>query len=124
MNINKLVQFHNEHNKIGTVTAVRPPSRFGAMTIENDSVIEFEEKPQMRTGYINGGFFVFKREMLSYLTTAEDCDFEFGALQKIAKDEQLKAYKHDGFWQCMDNVRERDYLDHLIKTNNALWIAW
>ena len=124
VNIDNLVKFHKSHERIGTVTAVRPPSRFGAMTIENDSVIEFEEKPQMRTGYINGGFFVFKREMLSYLTTSEDCDFEFGALQNIAKDDQLKAYKHDGFWQCMDNIRERDYLDHLIKTNNAPWMVW
>lgn len=124
VNIENLYQFHKKHNLVGTVTAVHPPSRFGAMTIDNDSVIEFEEKPQMRTGYINGGFFVFKRNMLSYLTTSEDCDFEFGALQNIAKDEQLKAYKHDGFWQCMDNVRERDFLNSLAMNKKAPWIVW
>ena len=124
VNINDIVQFHKAHNKIGTVTAVRPPSRFGAMTMEGDFVTEFEEKPQMRTGYINGGFFVFKKSMLSYLDTSEECDFEFGALQEIAKDSNLKAFRHDGFWQCMDNIRDRDYLNKLLSAGQAPWIVW
>ncbi len=78
----------------------------------------------MGRGFINGGFFVFNKKMLSYLTEDEDCDFEFGPLQQIAKAGQLKAFRHYGFWQCMDNVRERDYLDHQISTNNALWMMW
>ncbi|MCH8012525.1 MAG: glucose-1-phosphate cytidylyltransferase [Candidatus Marinimicrobia bacterium] len=125
VNLNKLVEFHKSHGCIGTVTAVRPPSRFGELNIdEDDTVLGLEEKPQMGQGLINGGFFVFDKKMLSYLTEDEDCDFEFGPLQKIAKDGQLKAFVHDGFWQCMDNVRERDYLDKQFRTNNAPWKMW
>ena len=125
VNINKLVEFHKSHDCIGTVTAVRPPSRFGELNIdEYDTVLDLEEKPQMARGLINGGFFVFDKKMLSYLTADEDCDFEFGPLQQIAHDGQLKAFKHDGFWHCMDNVRERDYLDKQVRTNNAPWMVW
>jgi len=125
VDINKLVELHKSHDSIGTITAVRPPSRFGELNIgETDTVLSLEEKPQMGRGLINGGFFVFDKKLLSYLTEDEDCDFEFGPLQQIAKDGQLKAFKHDGFWQCMDNVRERDYLDNQVKTNNAPWMVW
>ena len=125
VDLNKLVNFHKSHDCVGTVTAVRPPSRFGELNIdENDTVLDLEEKPQMARGFINGGFFIFNIKMLSHLTEDDDCDFEFGPLQKIARDGQLKAYKHDGFWQCMDNVRERDYLDQKIKDNDAPWIVW
>ena len=125
VDLDKLVKLHNSHDFMGTVTAVRPPSRFGELNIDGeDAVIDLEEKPQMGKGLINGGFFVFDREMLSYLTEDENCDFEFGPLQQIAKERQLKAFKHDGFWQCMDNVRERDFLDKQVRTNNAAWMAW
>lgn len=124
INIAELVKFHNSHGAIGTVTAVHPPSRFGEMVLENDDVKVFDEKPQMHTGYINGGFFIFDKKMLEYLTPDENCDFEFGPLQEIVKNNQLKAYKHDGFWQPMDNIREKNYLDHLIKTKKASWIIW
>lgn len=124
INISELVKFHKSHNKMGTVTAVHPPSRFGEMALNNNSVTNFDEKPQMQTGYINGGFFVFEKEMLDYLTTDEDCDFEFGPLQEIVTNNQLKAFKHNGFWQPMDNIRERNYLDNLIRTNKAPWIKW
>lgn len=122
--IDQLVKFHQKHQKIGTVTAVHPPSRFGEMTIENNEVTSFEEKPQMHTGYINGGFFVFKKEILSYLNTDPLCDFEFGALQQLVADKQLEAYKHNGFWQPMDNIREKYYLDNLVRNNQAPWIKW
>ena len=124
VNVADLANFHSGSGKLGTVTAVHPPSRFGEMIINNSDVIEFDEKPQMASGYINGGFFVFNKEIFSYLTEEENCDFEFGALQNIVKAKQLNAYKHDGFWQCMDNVRERDYLDQLLKTNKAPWVKW
>jgi len=125
VDINKLVDFHNSHNCMGSVTAVRPPSRFGELNIdENNTVQELEEKPQMGKGLINGGFFIFDKKILSYLSKDENCDFEFGPLQKIASEGQLKALKHDGFWQCMDNVRERDFLDGLAKNNDAPWITW
>jgi glucose-1-phosphate cytidylyltransferase len=125
VDLNKLVNFHKSHNCLGTVTAVRPPSRFGELNIDNgNTVLGLEEKPQMGKGLINGGFFVLNKNMLSYLTEGEDCDFEFGPLQQIAEDGQLKAYKHNGFWQCMDNVRERDFLDKQIKDNTAPWMVW
>ena len=124
IDLKKLVAFHKTHGCIGTVSAVHPPSRFGEMLLEGDVVREFEEKPQMGSGYINGGFFVFDRKMLEYLSDDEGCDFEFGPLQEMAKAGELRAYQHDGFWQCMDNIRERDYLDRLIRTNNAPWKVW
>jgi len=124
VNISNLVDFHNSHDALGTVTAVHPPSRFGEMIINENSVEEFDEKPQMQSGYINGGFFVFDKKMLNYLNDGEDCDFEFGPLQEIVKNNQLKAFKHNGFWQPMDNIRERNYLDNLVKTGQAPWIQW
>jgi len=125
INLNNLVDFHNTHGCIGSVTAVRPPSRFGELNInEDNTVINLEEKPQMGRGLINGGFFIFSNKMLSYLTEDENCDFEFGPLQQIAEFGQLKAYRHDGFWQCMDNIRERDYLDMQIQSKNAPWMKW
>jgi len=123
--LNKLVDFHKSHNCVGTVTAVRPPSRFGELKIgTNNTIISLEEKPQMGKGLINGGFFVFDKRMLSYLSEDEDCDFEFGPLQKIAKEAQLKALRHDGFWQCMDNIRERDNLNNHIRNKTAPWMVW
>ena len=125
VDIRKLSEFHNSHNCIGTVTAVRPPSRFGELNISDDNmVIELEEKPQMGKGLINGGYFIFNKDMLSYLSDDEKCDFEFGPLQNICEDNQLKAYKHGGFWQCMDNIRERDFLNNLANNKIAPWIVW
>jgi glucose-1-phosphate cytidylyltransferase len=124
INLKQLVNFHQEHGKIATVSAVRPPSRFGEMLIDGNDVNVFDEKSQMHTGYINGGFFIINKKVLKYLTEKEDCDFEFGPLQNIVQDKQLKAYKHNEFWQCMDNVRERDYLDSLIEKGKAPWIKW
>jgi len=124
IDLSKLVKFHHHHGNLGTVTAVHPPSRFGEMTIDGNKVISFDEKPQMATGYINGGFFVFNRSLFDHLSADEHCDFEFGPLQQITQQKQLEAYKYEGFWQCMDNVRERDYLDNLLKTKKAPWVKW
>lgn len=124
INIDKLYDFHQSHKKIGTLTAVRPPSSFGEMVLSGSKIVKFIEKPQLGTGYINGGFFVFKKELMDYLTTDADCDFEFGPLQKLAKDDEFRAYKHNKFWQCMDNIRERDYLNRLWKEDKAKWKVW
>lgn len=124
IDVEKLYNFHISHNCIGTVTAVRPPSRFGELMLSGSKVVRFEEKPQLGTGVINGGFFVFKREFMEYVTADVDCDFEFGALQKLAQDGELRAYNHEGFWQCMDNVRDRDYLNKLCDDNKAVWKVW
>ena len=125
IDINKLEEFHKSHDCLGSVTAVRPPSRFGELNIdENNLVQDLEEKPQMGKGLINGGFFIFNKQMLSYLSADDNCDFEFGPLQDIASEGQLKAFKHEGFWQCMDNVRERDFLSNQVKNNTAPWMVW
>jgi glucose-1-phosphate cytidylyltransferase len=124
IDLKNLVDFHLDHGKLATVTAVRPPSRFGEMLIDGDNVNVFDEKSQMHTGFINGGFFILNKEVMNYLSEDESCDFEFGPLQQIVKENQLKAYKHFDFWQCMDNVRERDYLNKLIETKKAPWIKW
>jgi glucose-1-phosphate cytidylyltransferase len=124
VDIKKLVDFHQNHGKIATVSAVRPPSRFGEMILDGNDVKVFDEKSQMHTGNINGGFFVLNRKMFDYLTVDESCDFEFGPLQQIVDEKQLKAYIHNDFWQCMDNVRERDYLNDLINKGEAPWKIW
>lgn len=122
IDIDALYNFHINHGKIATLTGVHPPSRFGELELKNTNVVSFEEKPQMGTGYINGGFFVFNKELFNYLSEEENCDLEFGALQEIANKGELEAFIHNGFWQCMDNIRERNYLDSLVKLNKAVWL--
>lgn len=124
INISELVSFHKKHGKLATVSAVRPPSRFGEMILSGNEVCVFDEKPQMNEGYINGGFFVLNKDIFKYLTPDENCDFEFGPLQRVVKEKQLQAFIHNDFWQCMDNVRERDYLEKLVINNKAPWIIW
>lgn len=124
VNLNELDRFHMKHGNIGIITGVHPPSRFGEMVIKGDNVIHFEEKPQLSTGIINGGFFVFNRKFFDYLTSDDKCDFEFGPLQKIASEKELKVFKHDGFWQCMDTIRERDYLNSLWESGSPPWKVW
>jgi glucose-1-phosphate cytidylyltransferase len=124
LDIKKLEKFHKVRKGIGTLTAVRPPSRFGEIKLNGNKAIHFEEKPQLGTGHINGGFFVFKQDFFDHLKPSVDYDFEFGPLEKLAKNGKLYAYKHDGFWQCMDNIRERDYLNKLWDENKAKWKVW
>jgi glucose-1-phosphate cytidylyltransferase len=124
IDINKLEAFHKRHGKAATVTAVRPPSRFGEMVLSGNKVREFEEKPQLATGHINGGFFVFNTAFLKYLTTGRDCDFEFGPLQILAKRGDLMAYRHEGYWQCMDTIRDAEYLNRLWISGSAPWKIW
>jgi len=124
IDIEQLVNFHKEHGKIATVSVVRPPSRFGEMILDGNDVRVFDEKSQMHTGNINGGFFVLNRNIFDYLTEDESCDFEFGPLQQIVEEKQLKAFIHEGFWQCMDNVRERDYMNDLMNKGKAPWKIW
>ncbi len=126
VDLGKLEAFHVSHGAEATVTGVRPPSRFGELAIEGDSVIRFEEKPQLAEGgaYINGGFFVFERSFLGRLSPDEGCDLEFGALQELASDGGLRVFRHDGFWQCMDTVRDRDYLERRWAQGAAPWKTW
>ena len=119
VNIKTLIKFHKNHNRIATITAVKPISRFGILNIDsNASVVEFREKPQM-TEWINGGFFVFKPEIFSYLS--ENSVLEAEPLVRLTQDFQLSAYKHAGFWQPMDTYREYLELNDLYKDGNAPW---
>ncbi len=124
VDLNKLDIFHRKHRKVGTVTAVRPPSRFGEILLKGNRVVEFEEKPQLARGYINGGFFVFNKKLLKRLTTKVNCDFEFGPLQTLAGEKHLMSFKHNGYWQCMDTIREVDYLNNLWDSKKAPWKIW
>ena len=124
INIKMLLNFHKTHKKIGTLTAVHPPSRFGEIKIINDKVTCFNEKAQMGEGYINGGFFIFNKKIFNYLHKDEFCDFEFGPIQELVNKNNLMAFKHESFWQCMDNIREKKYLNKLIEDKKAPWIKW
>lgn len=119
----KLLRFHRSHGRIATVTAVRPPSRFGGLIFDGDLVTEFVEKPQVGEGWINGGFMVLEPGIFNYLDNDGD-SLEAGALEKLAHDGQLAAYRHDSFWQCMDTLRDKRYLEALWQENRAPWKIW
>lgn len=114
-------QHHIKQGKIGTVLGVNPPSRFGELKLEKDEVVEFAEKPDLTDTWINGGYFFFKREVLNYLSTEEDCVLEREPLVKLARDHELNICKHRSFWYAMDTQRDREYLDELWKSGKAPW---
>lgn len=122
VDIARLVEFHKSHGKIATVTAVRPSARFGGMQFEGDKVSNFKEKPQTGEGWVNGGFFVFGPEVFSYLD-GDDNVLEGKPLENLTRDGQLMAYKHEGFWQCMDTVRDKSHLEELWQENPP-WKVW
>lgn len=113
--------FHLEHKQIGTVLGVNPPSRFGEIKANGSTVREFTEKPLFRDNWINGGYFFFCREFLSYLDAEESCVLEQAPLIKLARDGKLQLFEHDGFWQCMDTQRDHDQLNRLWYANEAPW---
>jgi len=124
LDINAVSDFHNKQGKIATLTGVRPPSRFGDLIVEAGRVLRFTEKPQASAGLINGGFFVFNRKIFDYLNNDDNCDFEKGALEKLAEERQLAVYKHDGAWECMDTLRDTEHLNELWNNNRAFWKVW
>jgi len=123
VDINALVKFHQSHGKIATVSAVRPTARFGTMRFDGNQVKEFVEKAQTGEGWINGGFFVFNRKIFSYLANDETV-LEGDPLSQLAADGQLMAYRHEGFWQCMDTIRDRNLLCQLWDGGHAPWKVW
>ena len=125
ININELVAFSKKQNTIGTVTGVYPPSRFGDLKVNGDSVKAFKEKAQVITDekMINGGFFVFKKEFLDTLPDDAATDLEKDPLENLVKENQLSVYRHKTFWQCMDTYRDYEYLNKLWKSNPA-WKLW
>lgn len=124
VNIKTVLDFHKKHGKICTLTGVRPPSRFGDLIAEKGRVLSFTEKPQASAGIINGGFFVFNRQIFNYLADDENCDFEKGALEDLAAKGQLMVYEHKGAWECMDTLREKEHLNNLWNKGEAFWRVW
>ena len=126
INLRALLQFHRSHGKIGTVTGVRPPGRFGELEVGNAGrVTQFNEKPQVTGGIINGGFFVFQRAFVDrYLSEQEGLVLEQAPLQGLTRDGQLQVYLHEGFWQPMDTFREFKLLNDLWASGRAPWKVW
>jgi glucose-1-phosphate cytidylyltransferase len=123
IDINALLEFHRSHGRLATVSAVRPPARFGGLVMEGDAVTRFTEKPVSGEGWINGGFLVLEPGIFDYLKS-DKCSLEANALERVAEDGQLAAYRHDGFWQCMDTLRDKEYLQRLWDSGQAPWRTW
>ncbi len=122
INLSELMAFHRSHGRLATVTAVRPPVRFGELRLENQRVIEFEEKPQAGEGWINGGFFVFEPEVFDFI--ADDSTMlERAPLEQLAQKGELMAYQHHGYWHAMDTLRDRNALNELWASGHAPWIG-
>lgn len=120
IDIEKLVSFHRNHGKLATVTAVHPGARFGELNLDGDVVTSFEEKPQVTQGWINGGYFVFEPEFLD-LISDDSTVLEKEPLENAAQMGELRAFKHEGFWKCMDTKRDKDFLEEIWKGKNPLW---
>lgn len=123
VNLKDLLNFHKKEGKIATVTAVRPPARFGGLTFEGNRVVRFEEKPQLGEGWINGGFFVLEPEIKEYIRNDETI-FEKEPLERLAEEGELVAYRHDNFWQCMDTIRDVHVLNSMWEQNKSPWKVW
>ncbi len=123
IDIRELVAFHRRHGRLATVTAVRPPARFGGLSFEGDVVTRFVEKPRIGEGWINGGFFVLEPGVLDYIG-GDESSFEHGTLERLAEDGQLVAYRHEGFWHCMDTLRDVRLLNSLWESGTAPWKIW
>lgn len=121
ININELLEFHNSHGKIATLTGVKSPSRFGIISVEGNKVNNFIEKPKTAKGLINGGFFVFNKKIFDYLKDDNSCDLEIGVLDKLADKNELMVYKYLEEWMCMDTIRDSEYLNKLWCSGKAFW---
>ncbi len=123
VDLDRLLAFHRAHGRLITMTAVRPPARYGHMEFDGDRIREFTEKPQTAEGWINGAFFVAEPQVFDYID-GDDTQFEKGPLERLAADGELMAYKHDGFWQCMDTLRDKYVLEKLWESGQAPWKSW
>lgn len=122
--INAAIRFHKKHGAIATLTAVQPSGRFGTLALEGDRITVFREKPEKETAFVSGGFFVFNRTIEKYLDNGDACVLEKQALERLARDGQLRAFCHTGFWQCMDTFREAEMLNKMWKSGDAPWKVW
>jgi glucose-1-phosphate cytidylyltransferase len=123
VDINSLLKFHRSHGRLATVTAVRPPPRFGHLVLDGDRVTEFKEKSQGLEGWINGAFFVLEPGVFDYIE-GDNTQFEKEPLERLARENQLMAYRHEGFWQCMDTVHEKQVLEKMWQSGQASWKTW
>jgi len=123
VDLKKLIEFHRSHGKTATVTAVRPPARFGELLFNEDSTVDFSEKPQTHAGWINGGFLVFEPRIFDYLS-GDDSVLEIEVLERLASEKQLVAYRHQGFWQCMDTLRDKRQLEAAWESGDSPWKVW
>src|SRR5713226_6668507 len=123
VNITQLIAFHRAHGALATVTAVQPPGRFGALVLNGDQVNHFQEKPEGDGGWINGGFFVLSPRVIDYID-GDDCVWEREPMEKLASERQLVSYKHPGFWQPVDTLRDKNHLEALWASAKAPWKVW
>jgi glucose-1-phosphate cytidylyltransferase len=123
IDLKDLLKFHRAQGRIATLSAVRPPARFGGLIFNGDLVVKFTEKPQIGEGWINGGFLVFEPGIFKYLE-GDKSSLEADAMERLAADNQLVAYKHERFWQCMDTLRDKNLLERLWQTGEAPWKVW
>jgi glucose-1-phosphate cytidylyltransferase len=123
VDLDHLLAFHRSHGRLATMTAVRPPARYGHLVTDGDQVVDFTEKPQIGEGWINGAFFVLEPGIFEYID-GDDTQWEKDPMERLAKDGQLMAYRHHGFWQCMDTVREKYILEEMWRSGHAPWRTW
>jgi glucose-1-phosphate cytidylyltransferase len=123
VDLHQLLAFHRSHGRLATLTAVRPPARFGHVELEGDRVVVFSEKPQTGEGWINGGFFVLEPKVLDYID-GDDTYFQREPLERLAAEGQLMAFRHESFWQCMDTLRDKVLLQNLWDAGHAPWKTW
>ncbi|MGB4058423.1 MAG: glucose-1-phosphate cytidylyltransferase [Alphaproteobacteria bacterium] len=124
VNVKATIDFHKKHGKLATVTAIQPPGRYGALQIEQDAVQAFREKPLGDGAWINGGFFVMNSSLVDRYIKGDDTHLEQEPLRGLAQDNQLQAYRHEGFWQAMDTLRDKNQLEDLWRKGNAPWKVW
>jgi len=120
-NIKKLLKYHLKHKKIATMTIVRPPVRFGEVYLKGNRISHFMEKPQSTKGWVNGGYFIFSSKIFNFLSKKNQM-LEKQPIEKLTKRKQIMGFRHKGFWQCMDNMRDKNFLNELINSKKALWM--
>ena len=123
VNISKLIEFHKDHGKLATLTAVHPMGRFGVLSLNGNSITNFGEKTESKTNWINGGFMVIDPKVIDYIS-GDSTVFEQGPLEQLSSEGQLMAFKHSGFWQCMDTLRDKQKLEEIWDSSNVPWKNW
>ena len=123
VDLDALLAFHDRHGRLATMTVVHPPSRFGHVALEGDQVAAFAEKPPAAEGWINGAFFVLEPEVFDYID-GDETQFEKAPMERLARDGQLMAFRHEGFWQCMDTIHEKRLLEDIWARGDAPWATW